>query len=110
PHDNFVALNVYAEKLNERSQTYFCNHSAEEVDRMRGAPGATGEESRYRDRPVAESLDLFCRMKAGEFAEGSRTLRARIDMTSQNVWLRDPILYRIRHLAHHNTGDRWCVY
>ena len=108
--DYFEALHAYAVRLIERGRAYVCDHSAEEVDRMRGAPGATGEESRYRDRPVAESLDLFCRMKAGEFAEGSRTLRARIDMTSQNVWLRDPILYRIRHLAHHNTGDRWCVY
>src|SRR5205809_8020037 len=108
--DYFEALHAYAVRLIERGRAYVCDHSAEEVDRMRGAPGATGEESRYRDRPISESLDLFRRMKAGEFAEGSRTLRARIDMTSQNVWLRDPILYRIRHLAHHNTGDRWCVY
>ena len=108
--DYFEALHAYAIRLIERDQAYVCDHTAEEVDRMRGAPGRPGQESRYRDRPREESLDLFRRMTAGEFPEGARTLRARIDMNSPNVWLRDPVLYRIRHVAHHNTGDRWCVY
>jgi glutamyl/glutaminyl-tRNA synthetase len=77
---------------------------------MRGAPGEQGEPSHWRERGVAENLDLFARMRAGEFPDGSRTLRARIDMGSQNVWLRDPVLYRIRHTAHHNTGAAWCIY
>jgi len=108
--DYFEALHAYAVRLIERGKAYVCDHTPEEVDRMRGAPGAPGQESRYRDRSTAESLDFFRRMTAGEFPEGSRTLRARIDMNSPNVWLRDPVLYRIRHAAHHNTGDRWCVY
>jgi glutaminyl-tRNA synthetase len=108
--DYFEALRAFAVRLIERGKAYICDHTPEEVDRMRGAPGGPGQKSRYRDRSAAESLDLFRRMTAGEFAEGSRTLRARIDMSSPNVWLRDPILYRIRHVAHHNTGDRWCVY
>jgi glutaminyl-tRNA synthetase len=108
--DYFEALHAYAVRLIEKGKAYVCDHTAEEVDRMRGAPGEPGEESRYRGRPAAESLDLFRRMTAGEFPEGARTLRARIDMSSPNVWLRDPVLYRIRHVAHHNTGDRWCVY
>ena len=108
--DYFDALHAYAVRLVERERAYVCDHTAEEVDRMRGAPGVPGEESRYRNRSKSESLDLFRRMTAGEFAEGARTLRARIDMSSPNVWLRDPILYRIRHVPHHNTGDRWCVY
>jgi len=108
--DYFEALHAYAVRLIERGKAYVCDHTAEEVDRMRGAPGQPGQESRYRGRSVAESLDLFRRMTAGEFPDGARTLRARIEMTSPNVWLRDPVLYRIRHVAHHNTGDRWCVY
>ena len=108
--DYFEALHAYAVRLIERGKAYVCDHTAQEVDRMRGAPGAPGQESLYRGRSEAESLDLFRRMTAGEFPEGARTLRARIDMSSPNVWLRDPVLYRIRHLEHHNTGDRWCVY
>lgn len=108
--DYFDALHAFAVRLIETGKAYVCDHSAEEVDRMRGAPGQPGEESHYRKRAVAESLDLFARMKAGEFLDGARTLRARIDMTSPNVWLRDPVLYRIRHATHHHTGDRWCIY
>ena len=108
--DYFEPLHTFAVRLIERGKAYVCDHTPEEVDRMRGAPGAPGEESRYRGRSIDESLDLFRRMTAGEFPEGARTLRARIDMTSPNVWLRDPVLYRIRHVAHHHTGDRWCVY
>jgi glutaminyl-tRNA synthetase len=77
---------------------------------MRGAPDQPGIPSHWRDRSASESLDLFRRMTAGEFPDGARTLRARIDMASDNVWLRDPVLYRIRHASHHNTGNRWSVY
>lgn len=108
--DYFEALYAFAVRLIEGGKAYVCEHTAEEVDRMRGAPGEQGEPSRWRDRSVAENLDLFARMRAGQFPDGSRTLRARIDMSSQNVWLRDPVLYRIRHTTHHNTGDAWCIY
>uniref|UniRef100_A0A832I128 Glutamine--tRNA ligase n=1 Tax=Eiseniibacteriota bacterium TaxID=2212470 RepID=A0A832I128_UNCEI len=108
--DYFEALYAFAERLVMAGKAYVCDHTAEEVDRMRGAPGVPGEPSRWRDRPAAESLDLLRRMRAGEFPDGARTLRARIDMASPNVWLRDPVLYRIRHATHHHTGDRWCIY
>ncbi|HXS83113.1 MAG TPA: glutamine--tRNA ligase [Methylomirabilota bacterium] len=108
--DYFDALHAFAVRLIERGRAYVCDHTAEEVDRMRGAPGERGEDSHWRGRSVAESLDLFARMKAGEFPDGARTLRARIDMASPNVWLRDPVLYRIRHTAHHHTGAKWCIY
>ena len=108
--DYFDALHAFAVRLIEAGKAYVCDHTAEEVDRMRGAPGEQGEPSRWRDRTVAENLELFARMRAGEFPDGARTLRARIDMTSPNVWLRDPVLYRIRHAHHHHTGDAWCIY
>jgi glutaminyl-tRNA synthetase len=108
--DYFEALHAFAVRLIERGKAYVCDHTPEEVDRMRGAPGAPGEPSRWRDRSAAESLELFARMRAGEYPDGTRTLRARIDMSSPNVWLRDPILYRIRHASHHHTGDAWCIY
>ncbi len=108
--DYFDALHAFAVRLIELGKAFVCDHTAEEVDRMRGAPGERGEESHFRGRSVAENLELFTRMRAGEFPDGARTLRARIDMASPNVWLRDPVLYRIRHASHHNTGDRWCIY
>ena len=108
--DYFEALYRFAERLVEIGKAYVCDHSAEEIDRMRGAPGEPGEDSHYRGRAAAESLDLLRRMRAGEFPDGARTLRARIDMASPNVWLRDPVLYRIRHASHHHTGDQWCIY
>lgn len=108
--DYFEPLHAYAVRLIEKGKAYVCDHTAEEVDRMRGAPGEPGEESRFRNRSVTESLDLFARMRAGEFVDGARTLRARIDMASPNIWLRDPVLYRIRHASHHQTGDTWCIY
>ncbi len=108
--DYFEQLHALAIRLIERDKAFVCDHTAEEVDRMRGAPGERGEESHWRGRGIGENLDLFRRMTAGEFPDGARTLRARIDMASENVWLRDPVLYRIRHASHHNTGDRWCVY
>jgi glutaminyl-tRNA synthetase len=108
--DYFDALYAFAVRLVQAGKAFVCDHTAEEVDRMRGAPGERGEDSHWRGRGVKDSLDLFARMRAGEFPDGARTLRARIDMASPNVWLRDPVLYRIRHATHHNTGDRWCIY
>ena len=108
--DYFDALYEFAVQLIKNGKAYVCDHTAEEVDFMRGAPDRVGEPSKFRDRPIAESLDLFARMKAGEFPDGARTVRAKIDMTSPNVWLRDPLIYRIRHAEHHHTGAKWCIY
>ncbi|MBN1630796.1 MAG: glutamine--tRNA ligase, partial [Thermoleophilia bacterium] len=108
--DYFDALYEYALELIRRGKAYIDDHSAEEVDAMRGAPDRPGQESNYRNRSVEENLDLFRRMRAGEFPDGARVLRAKIDMTAPNVWLRDPVLYRIRHTSHHHTGDEWCIY
>lgn len=108
--DYFDQLYEYALELIHRGKAYVCDHTAEEVEEMRGAPETPGRESEYRYRGVEENLDLFRRMRAGEFPDGTRTLRARIDVNSSNIWLRDPVLYRIRHAAHHHTGDRWCIY
>jgi len=106
----FDALHALAVRLIEAGQAYVCDHTAEEVDRMRGAPGERGEDSHWRGRGVSENLDLFARMRAGEFPDGARTLRARIDMAAPNVWLRDPVLYRIRARDAPQHGDRWCIY
>ena len=106
----FDQLYEFAVQLIKKGKAYVCDHTPEEVDFMRGAPDRAGEPSKYRDRPIAESLDLFARMKAGEFPDGARTVRAKIDMTSPNVWLRDPLIYRIRHAEHHHTGAKWCIY
>jgi glutaminyl-tRNA synthetase len=108
--DYFEPLCEYAVELIRKGKAYVDDHSAEEVDTMRGAPDRPGQESAYRNRSIDENLDLFQRMRAGEFPDGARVLRAKIDMTSPNVWLRDPVLYRIRHASHHHTGDDWCIY
>jgi glutaminyl-tRNA synthetase len=108
--DYFEPLYEYALQLIRKGMAFVCDHTAEEVDAMRGSPDRPGEESRYRDRSIEENLDLFERMRAGEFADGARTLRAKIDMSAPNVWLRDPVLYRIRHATHHHTGDAWRIY
>jgi glutaminyl-tRNA synthetase len=108
--DYFEPLYEYALALVRKGKAYVCDHSAEEVDQMRSAPDRPGQMSEYRDRPVAENLDRFRRMRAGEFPDGACTLRAKIDMRASNVWLRDPVLYRIRHASHHHTGDQWCIY
>jgi glutaminyl-tRNA synthetase len=108
--DYFGPLYEYGLQLIRKGKAYVCDHTAQEVDRMRGAPDRPGEESHFRNRSQEESLDLFERMRAGEFPDGARTLRARIDMRAPNVWLRDPVLYRIRHASHHHTGDEWCIY
>lgn len=106
----FDALYAFAERLIEKGKAYVCELSAEETEAFRGPPDRPGRESPFRDRPSAESLALFRRMRDGEFPDGSRTLKARIDMASPNIWLRDPVLYRIRHAAHHQTGEAWRIY
>jgi glutaminyl-tRNA synthetase len=108
--DYFEQLYDYAVTLIKKGVAYVCDLSPEDTDRYRGAPDRPGKDSPFRTRTVAESLDLFQRMKAGEFPDGARTLRARIDMALPNVWMRDPLLYRIRHAEHHHTGGKWCIY
>jgi len=108
--DYFEALYAFAERLILAGKAYVCDLSAAEIEAHRGTLDQPGRESPFRNRPAAESLNLFRRMRAGEFPDGARTLRAKIDMASPNIWLRDPLLYRIRHLAHHQSGDAWCVY
>ena len=108
--DYFDALYEYAIALIKKGKAYVCDLSPEDIDQYRGAPDRPGRDSPYRTRGIGENLDLFTRMKNGEFPDGARTLRAKIDMASPNVWLRDPVLYRIRHATHHHTGDKWCIY
>ncbi len=104
--DYFDQIHDFAVDLIERGKAYVDDLTPEETDAYR----QESKESPFRSRPVAESLDLFRRMRAGEFPNGARTLRAKIDMASPNVWLRDPVLYRIRHTEHHHTGAKWCIY
>src|SRR6202795_1581089 len=106
----FGQLYEWAVQLIKAGKAYVCDLTGEQVREQRGTLTEPGKESPYRNRSVEESLDLFARMKAGEFPDGARTLRARIDMSAPNVWLRDPVLYRIRHAEHHQTGNKWCIY
>jgi glutaminyl-tRNA synthetase len=108
--DYFEQLYDYAERLVEKGVAYVCDLSPGDTDTYRGSPERPGTDSPFRNRSVEENLELFQRMKAGEFPDGTRTLRAKIDMAAPNVWLRDPVLYRIRHTEHHHTGDAWCIY
>ena len=108
--DYFDKCYEYAEKLIMDGKAYVCDLSAEEMKAYRGTLTEPGKESPYRNRTVEENLDLFRRMKAGEFADGSRTLRAKIDMASPNINMRDPAIYRIVHVNHHRQGDKWCLY
>ena len=108
--DYFGRIYDFAEELIRRGKAFVCDLTADEVRATRGTLTEPGTNSPYRDRPVEESLDLFRRMRAGEFPDGSRTLRAKIDMASPNINLRDPALYRIRKATHHRTGDAWCIY
>ena len=108
--DYFDRLYEFAETLIRRGKAYVDSLSAEEVRQTRGTLETPGTESPYRNRAVEENLDLFRRMRAGEFPDGTHVLRARIDMASGNLNLRDPTLYRIRRLGHHRTGDDWCIY
>ena len=108
--DYFEQLYEYAVQLIKLGKAYVCDLSQEEMREQRGTLIEPGSESPYRNRPVEENLDLFKRMRAGEFEEGSRTLRAKIDMASPNLLMRDPVMYRILHAEHHRTGDVWCIY
>jgi len=108
--DYFGPIYEYALQLIKKGKVYVCDLSPEDTDKYRGTPERPGQESPFRHRSVEENLDLFVRMKNGEFADGTRVLRARIDMASPNIWMRDPVLYRIRHAAHHHTGAQWCLY
>ena len=108
--DYFQAYYLAAEKLIEQGKAYVCDLSAEEVRAYRGTLTEPGRPSPWRDRSVEENLDLFRRMRAGEFPDGARTLRAKIDMASGNINLRDPALYRIKHVEHQNTGSAWPIY
>ena len=106
----FDQLHDYAVELIKRGKAYVCDLSPKDTDEYRGAPDRPGRDSPFRNRTVADNLDRFARMRAGEFPDAACSLRARIDMASPNMWLRDPLLYRIRHIAHHQTGDKWCIY
>ncbi|MHB8973669.1 MAG: glutamine--tRNA ligase/YqeY domain fusion protein [Pirellulaceae bacterium] len=108
--DYFPQLYEWAVQLIQAGKAYVCDLSAEETREYRGTLTQPGRNSPYRDRSVAENLDLFQRMRAGEFRDGQRTLRAKIDMGSPNLNMRDPIMYRILHATHHRSGDKWCIY
>ena len=108
--DYFEQLYAFAVTLIRKGKAYVCDLSAEKVREYRGTLTEPGRESPYRNRTAEENLDLFARMRAGEFPDGSRTLRAKIDMASGNINLRDPVMYRIIHAPHHRTGDAWCLY
>ena len=99
-----------AVKLIKKGKAYVCDLSAEEIRQYRGTLTEPGKDSPYRNRSVEENLDLFERMKNGEFEDGSRVLRAKIDMASPNINMRDPVIYRVARMTHHNTGDKWCIY
>ena len=106
----FQALHDFAIELIQAGKAYVDSQTPEKIREMRGTLSQPGINSPFRDRSIAENLDLFARMKAGEFADGAHVLRAKIDMASGNINLRDPILYRIRHIEHHQTGNDWCIY
>jgi glutaminyl-tRNA synthetase len=108
--DYFGQMHEWAVQLIKAGKAYVCDLTAEEVREYRGTLTKPGKESPYRNRPVEENLDLFERMTAGEFPDGSRVLRAKVDMASPNLNMRDPVMYRILHASHQHTGDTWCVY
>ena len=108
--DYFDMMYECAIKLIKKGKAYVCDLSPEEIREYRGTLKEPGKNSPYRDRSIEENLDLFERMRAGEFEDGSKVLRAKIDMSSPNINMRDPIIYRIARMHHHNTGDKWCIY
>ncbi len=108
--DYFQQMYDYAVELIKKGKAYVCDQTADEVREYRGTLTEPGKDSPYRDRSIEENLDLFTRMKNGEFPDGSRTLRAKIDMLHPNLNMRDPVMYRILHASHHRTGDKWCIY
>lgn len=108
--DYFDAMYEGAIKLIKKGKAFVCDLSADEIRAYRGTLEEPGQNSPYRDRSIEENLDLFERMKNGEFPDGSKVLRAKIDMSSSNINMRDPVIYRIARMNHHNTGDKWCIY
>ncbi|RYD69194.1 MAG: glutamine--tRNA ligase, partial [Sphingobacteriales bacterium] len=108
--DYFDELYGFAVKLIEKGLAYVDESSAEEIANLKGTPTEPGKDSPHRNRSVEENLDIFTRMKNGEFADGAYILRAKIDMASPNMLMRDPIIYRIKHAEHHRTGNKWCIY
>lgn len=108
--DYFDAMYEGAVKLIKKGKAFVCDLSADEIREYRGTLKEPGKESPYRNRSIEENLDLFERMKNGEFPDGSKVLRAKIDMASPNINMRDPVIYRIARMTHHNTGDKWCIY
>jgi len=108
--DYFEQLYQYGEELIKIGKAYVCDLTADQIREYRGTLSEAGTDSPYRQRSVEENLDLFRRMRAGEFEDGSRVLRAKIDMASSNFNMRDPVVYRIKHAHHHRTGDEWCIY
>jgi glutaminyl-tRNA synthetase len=108
--DYFEQLYQFAVQLVRAGKAYVCSLSADEIREQRGTLTEPGKESPYRDRSIEENLDLFARMRAGEFEDGAHVLRAKIDMTSPNITMRDPVLYRIKRATHYRTGTQWCIY
>jgi glutaminyl-tRNA synthetase len=108
--DYFGQLYEWAVQLIQKGKAYVCDLTADQVREQRGTLTEPGQDSPYRNRSVEENLDLFGRMRKGEFPDGSKTLRAKVDMASPNLNMRDPVLYRILHMSHHRTGDQWCIY
>ena len=108
--DYFPQMYEAAVKLIEKGKAFVCDLSAEEIREYRGTLTEPGKESPYRNRSVEENLELFQAMKDGKFADGEKVLRAKIDMASPNMNMRDPVIYRVAHMTHHNTGDQWCIY
>ena len=108
--DYFDQMYEYAVKLIKRGKAFVCDLSAEEIREYRGTLKEPGKNSPYRDRSVEENLELFENMKNGKYADGTKVLRAKIDMASPNINMRDPVIYRVAHMTHHNTGDKWCIY
>ncbi len=108
--DYFDTLYDYAVRLIKMNLAYVDDSTSEEIATLKGTPTEPGKNSPYRDRTIEENLALFEQMKNGDFPDGSHTLRAKIDMAHQNMLMRDPILYRIKHAHHHRTGNKWCIY
>ena len=108
--DYFDQLYEYAVQLIKKGRAYVCSLSAEEIRKYRGTLTEPGKDSPYRNRPIEENLDMFERMRADEFEDGEHVLRAKIDMKAPNLNMRDPVVYRIKHMAHHRSGNRWCIY
>ncbi|MDI6687184.1 MAG: glutamine--tRNA ligase/YqeY domain fusion protein [Desulfobacterales bacterium] len=108
--DYFEKLYQYAVQLIKKGKAYVCSLSAEEIRKYRGTLTEPGKDSPYRDRSIEENMDMFERMRSGEFKDGEHVLRAKINMKAPNLNMRDPVIYRIKHMAHHRTGNRWCIY